>query len=175
MEQVTEVLEVETKDKIEPEKSVKLEPTEDEVWDNATTAATIATTTSSEPSEETEENLVVESEKDPKALDNEKVPSSYTENKTIIADEIEPVDKVETEDEFISATEATDASSDEKDSEASDVEEKINKTIEEMKLQLENEKIANTSLNSKDGKYVLSRGLTRFLSKSLDVHVNHSF
>jgi len=150
VEQVTEDLKVESEDNIEPEKEIKLEPTEDEVWDKAAAAATIAATSSSEPTEKIEKDLIVESEVVPKAIDEEKVPSSYAENQTIIADEIEPADKVETEDEFISATEATDASEDDADSEESDVEEKINKTIEEMKLQLENEKLANTSLTSKD-------------------------
>ena len=163
VEQVTEDLKVESEDKIEPEKKIKLEPTEDEVWDKAAAATTIAATSSSEPTEKIEEDLIVESEIIPKAIDEEKVPSSYSENQTIIADEIEPADKVETEDEFISATEATDASDDDADSEESDVEEKINKTIEEMKLQLENEKLANTSLTSKDGKFALSRGLSGVL------------
>ena len=160
VEQVTEDLKVDSEDNIEPEKEIKLEPTEDEVWDKAAAAATIAATSSSEPTEKIEKDLIVESEVVPKAIDEEKVPSSYAENQTIIADEIEPADKVETEDEFISATEATDPSDDDADSEESDVEEKINKTIEEMKLQLENEKLANTSLTSKDGKFSLSRGLS---------------
>ena len=165
VEEITEDLALGSEDKVEPAKEVELEPTEDEVWDKATAAATIATTVASEPTEKIEENLDVpeKSEEVPKTMDEEKVSSSYTENQTIIADEIEPADKVETEDEFISATEATDASEDEKDSDESDVEEKINKTIEEMKLQLENEKLANTSLTSKDGKYTLSCGRSRLL------------